>query len=154
MDILYDKIYMSSKKPTTNIRSFSLLHSSRSSDTYKRKRIRERVNPYRTPYEIPNLSISFPWIIRVVVRSIINELTYRTIYLGRPFFRRISRSLIGCTTLYALVISSERRVATCFGDTQTIYICSVRSLSAISVDRFVRAPIYVSRRRWYSLTAF
>jgi hypothetical protein len=60
MDVLYDKIYMSSEKLTANIRSFGLLYSSRSSDTYKRKRIRERVDPYRTPYEILNLSISFP----------------------------------------------------------------------------------------------
>jgi hypothetical protein len=60
MDVLYDKIYISSEKPTTNIRSFGLLYSLRSSDAYKRKRIRERVNPYRTPYEILNLSISFP----------------------------------------------------------------------------------------------
>jgi hypothetical protein len=60
VDVLYDKIYISSEKLTANICSFGLLHSSRSSDAYKRKRIRERVDPYGTPYEMLNLSVSFP----------------------------------------------------------------------------------------------
>jgi methylmalonyl-CoA mutase cobalamin-binding subunit len=66
------------------------------------------------------------------------------IYPRRPFFRRMLKSLIGCTILYAPIISSERSVVTCFGDVQIVYICSIRSSSAILVERFVRAPIYIS----------
>ena len=50
-------------------------------------------------------------------------------------------------------MSRDRRVATYFFDSQVVWICSVRSSKAMSIDRPLRAPIQVSRRSLCSSAA-
>ena len=72
------------------------------------------------------------------------------IQVGSPFFLRMSKRRIWLTVSKAPEMSIESSIATCFLEVQIVYICSVKSSNAVSVERPFLPPICISGRRWYS----
>ena len=94
-----------------------------------------------------------PWITSDELRSVMKAWVHCTIYGGRPFFLRVSKSQVGLTVSNAPDISNESKVATCCLDLQIVWICLVSSSSAVSVEQPGLALICVSGSRWCSSAA-
>ena len=92
-------------------------------------------------------AVSTPSTISVVFRSVKKLCISCTAQSGTRLACRLSRSRMWLTVSNALAMSNDRTDATWSFSCQTVWICSSSRSNAVSVDLFLRFPIWVSGSR-------